>query len=356
MLAIVNHEALIATKASRVCGSAQGDGVLEFGLRRAHGVESGLYGARAAIIGGCVGTSNVEAEYRYNTISKGTISHAFIMSFDEEIEAFRAYAKLNPLNVTVLADTYDTLRSGVPNAIKLFSELKDEGGLKGMYGIRLDSGDLSYLSKTARQMLDSAGFPGAKITASNDLDEYSILNLKNDGAKIDIWGVGTKMITAFDCPSLGGVYKLAQLEADGKVTPKMKISDDPFKITNPSYKKIVRLYLNSTHKATADLIMLDEEVLDTTKPIKIFHPYFSYKQRIVSDFYTKDLLECIFKDGELVYELPELEDIKAYHLSQKEQFWNEILRINGPEEYHVDISNKLYDIKTEFIHKHNFKE
>ncbi len=350
MLAIINHQSLIATKASRVCEAAKSDIVLEFGLRRAHGTEAALFGARAAIIGGCTGTSNVEAEYRWDIKSKGTMSHAYVMSFEDEYKAFEKFAEYNPGNVILLVDTYDTLKSGVVNAIKVFDSLQKVGKLKGSYGIRLDSGDLSYLSKKARGMLDAAGHKKAIISASSDLDEYLIHDLKAQGAKITMWGVGTKMITAYDCPALGAVYKLSQLQD----VPKMKISDDPEKITNPCYKKIVRLFSRETGKALADLIMLDDETIDETKPLKIYHPLFSYKQRVLKDFYVKELLQCIFKDGKLMYDKPSVHAIAAYHKEAKSRFWEENLRFINPNEFHVDISDRLYDIKKEFISKHSW--
>ncbi len=349
ILAIVNHQSLIATKASRVCEAAKGDIVLDFGLRRAHGTEAGLFGARACIIGGCMGTSNVEAEYRWDTISKGTMSHAFVMSFEDEYTAFEKFAEYNPGNAILLVDTYDTLNSGIINAIKLFDKLKSSGKLKGKFGIRLDSGDLSYLSKKSRETLDNSGYTNAIISASSDLDEYLIHDLKAQGAKITMWGVGTKMITAFDCPALGAVYKMSQLDD----VPKMKISDAPEKITNPGYKKVVRLFSKETGKALADLITLEHEVIDESKPLKIYHPLFSFKQRVLNNFYVKELLQCIYKNGELCYETPLLSEIAVYHKEAKDQFWQEYLRFVNPNEYHVDISDQLYDIKKEFISKHS---
>jgi nicotinate phosphoribosyltransferase len=354
LLAIVNHETLIATKASRICASAQGDPVIDFGLRRAHGTEAGLNGSRAAIIGGCVGTSDVEAEHAFGVVSKGTISHAFVMSFQDEYTAFKAYCDLNPPNMTLLVDTYDTLRSGVPNAIKVFLELKEEGRLAESYGIRLDSGDLSYLSKKARVMLDEAGLSTAAIVASNDLDEQAIAQLKYDGARIDSWGVGTRMITAWGSPALGGVYKLARLDQGGVSYDKMKLSDDPYKMTNPGYKKVLRLFNKNSGKATADLVMLDHETLDTQKPLRIYHPFFTYKTRVVEGFYTEEMLQPVFIDGELVYGHIPLHEIQAYHKKQQGRFWEEVLRLNNPDEYHVDLSDALYDIKKEFLHNHNY--
>lgn len=356
ILTIINHQSLIATKASRVRTSAKNDVVLDFGMRRAHGMEAGLYGARAAIIGGCNGTSNVEAEYRFGSVSKGTMSHAYIMSFKDEYTAFEAFAKYNPGNVVLLIDTYDTIGSGIVNAVKLFKNLAQNGKLTGLYGVRLDSGDLAYLTKKVRKILDEAGLQDAKISASSDLDEYLIADLKAQGAQINLWGVGTKMITADGSPSLGGVYKMSQIaDEDGSEYQKMKISDDPFKITNPGYKKIFRFYDRATNKAEADLIALEDEVIDDAKPLKIYHPYFTYKQRLLRNFYAKELLHCIFKDGQCVYESPTLQDIAAFHEQEKASFWEEFIRFQNPSEYHVDISDRLYDIKSQFIREHTVR-
>ena len=264
MLNIVNHQTLIATKASRIVHAAQGGAVLEFGLRRAQGPDAGIYGARASIIGGCTATSNVMAGRMFDIPVSGTHGHSWVMSFDSELEAFRAYARAFPENCLLLVDTYDTLRSGVPNAITVFKELREKG--YEPLGIRLDSGDLAYLSKKARKMLDEAGFPNAKIVASSDLDEETILHIRSQGAAIDVWGVGTALITSKDCPALGGVYKLVAEEKDGKMIPKIKISENPAKITNPGFKKVVRLYDKDTDKAIADLIMLDDETINEEEP------------------------------------------------------------------------------------------
>ena len=349
LLTIVNHESIIATKASRICGAAKGDSVLDFGLRRAHGTAAGLYGARACIIGGCKGTSNTEAEYRWGTISKGTMSHAYVMSYDDEYEAFEKFAFYNPQNIILLVDTYDTLKSGVPNAIRLFRKLREENILKGAFGIRLDSGDLAYLSKISRKMLDDAGFSDAIISGSSDLDEYLISDLKAQGAAITLWGVGTKMITAYDNPALGAVYKLSELNH----IPKMKISDAPEKITNPGYKKVVRLFDKATDKAIADLITLDTESINEAEPLRIYHPYYTFKQRTIENFYCEEILHCIYKNGELVYHQPTLEESAGYHERTKSRFWSENLRFTNPNEYHVDISDQLYDIKKNFIEKHS---
>jgi len=348
LLNIINHQTLIATKASRVVQAAQGDGILEFGLRRAQGPDAGIYGARAAIIGGCVGTSNVLTGQMYGIPAKGTHAHSWVMSFPDELSAFRAYAETFPDNCLLLVDTYDTLRSGVPNAITVFKELREKG-YEGT-GIRLDSGDLAYLSKKARKMLDEAGFPNAKIFASNDLDEQSIWDLKAQGAKIDLWGVGTKLITSNDFPALGGVYKLAAEEVNGKWIPRIKISENPAKITTPGCKQVHRLY-DESGKAMADLIMLDDEVLDETKPLTIFDPDRPWKQMTLVNYKQKELLVPIYVDGKRVYETPDLMDIQAYAKAELDTLWDEYKRLTLPHEYKVDLSEKLYLLKQEMLRK-----
>ncbi|MFZ7134578.1 MAG: nicotinate phosphoribosyltransferase [Eubacteriales bacterium] len=351
ILSIINHQSLIATKAARIVQAADGDPVLEFGLRRAHGSESGLYGARAAIIGGCVGTSNVESEYLVNLPSKGTMSHSFILSYDSEYEAFEKFALYNPNNITLLVDTYNTLESGVPHAIQLFKALQENNQLPKMYGIRLDSGDLAYLSKEARKMLDAAGFQQAVISASSDLDEYLVRDLKLQGAEIQLWGVGTKLITAYDQPALGAVYKLAQLTSQGKIINKLKVSNDPGKITNPGYKKVIRVYDNFSNKALADVIMLDEEVIDENKPLTIFHPIYTWKKRVLTDFSTKELLVPVIYNGQLVYDLPRIEQIQKHTKEEYETFWPAITRFTNPHEYHVDLSPKLWNLKNNILNE-----
>ena len=307
LLTIVNHQTLIATKANRICQAAgSGDVVMEFGLRRAQGPDAGIYGARAAIIGGCVGTSNVLTGKLYEIPVKGTHSHSWVMSFPTEIDAFRAYADAFPDACLLLVDTYDTLNSGMPNAITVFQELRSRG--HEPLGIRLDSGDLAYLSKQCRQMLDDAGFPNAKITASGDLDETLIADLIHQGARIDNWGVGTKLITSEDAPSLGGVYKMSAMEEDGVLVPKIKVSDNPAKVTNPGYKKVVRIYNKHKHRALADLIMLEDEVIDTTKPLTIFDPNATWKRMTITSFELEELLIPVFLRGKLVYDLPSLSE------------------------------------------------
>lgn len=354
LLNLINHQTLIATTASRVVCAAQGDDVMEFGLRRAQGPDAGIYGARAAIIGGCASTSNVMTAQMFGTKASGTHAHSWVMSFDSELEAFRAYADCFPDNCLLLVDTYDTLKSGVPNAIKVFQELRAKG--KEPVGIRLDSGDLAYLSKKARKMLDDAGFPNAIIVASNDLDADTIWHLKAQGAKINLWGVGTSLITSRGCPALGGVYKLAAEEIDGKLVPKIKISENPDKMTNPGYKKIVRLYENATNKAIADLIMLDEETIDETKPLEIFHPLETWKRMILTDFHCKELLQPVFVDGKKVYPQISLQEIVEHEKEDFNSFWDEYTRVIMPSEYKVDLSQKLYDLKNELLENYSKKK
>ncbi len=347
LLNLVNHQTLIATKASRVCYAAEGGSVLEFGLRRAQGPDAGIYGARAAIIGGCTSTSNVLTGELFGIPAKGTHAHSWVMSFPSEIDSFRAYADIFPDTCMLLVDTYDTLKSGVPNAIKVFEELRAKG--HEPVGIRLDSGDLAYLSKKARVMLDNAGFHNAKIFASSDIDEWLIRDMKLQGAKIDVWGVGTKLITGDGCPALGGVYKLSAEIEDGRVIPKIKVSDNVEKITNPGYKKITRLYDNVSDKAVADLIMLDEEVIDESQPLVIFHPVDTWKRMRLTNYHTKELLIPVFIDGKQVYDSPPLMDIQQYAEEDLSTFWDEIKRLINPQEYKVDLSYKLYDLKKSLL-------
>ncbi|HHV71575.1 MAG TPA: nicotinate phosphoribosyltransferase [Clostridia bacterium] len=349
LLNIINHQTLIATKANRVCRAAEGGSVLEFGLRRAQGPDAGIYGARAAIIGGCDATSNALAGKMFNIPVQGTHAHSWVMSFPSELEAFRAYAKIFPEKCVLLVDTYDTINSGLPNAIKVGKELREKG--YELLGIRLDSGDLAYLSKVARKMLDEAGLTKTKIVASGDLDEDIIRDLKIQGAQIDVWGVGTNLITSFDCPALGGVYKMCAEEEDGKLVPKIKISDNIEKITNPGYKKVVRLYKNDTGKAVGDLIMFADEELDCSKPLLMFDPIETWKKKIVTDFRAKELLVPIFENGKLVYECPSLEEIKEHCRRDLNTFWDEYKRLKNPHGYHVDLSKKLFDAKQELLNK-----
>ncbi len=352
LLNIINHQSLIATKACRVVWAAQGDPVMEFGLRRAQGPDAGVLGARAAVIGGCCGTSNVLTGKLFDVPVKGTHAHSWVMSFPNEITAFRAYAKLFPDNCLLLVDTYNTLKSGVPNAIKVFQEMKAAGMLKGKYGIRLDSGDLAYLSKCAKIMLEEAGFGDAIISASSDLDENLIASLKSQGAKINLWGVGTKLITSDDCPAFGGVYKLAAEEDDnGLFVPKIKLSNNPGKVTNPGIKKVFRFYDKNTDKIKADLIALEHETIDESKNMVIRDSNAKWrKMELEADtFYVKELLVPIFIDGKQVYESPETMEIQAFCNREKNSLWDEHLRLNNPHIVPVDLSEKLSQLKNRLI-------
>ena len=350
LLNIVNHQTLIASKAAKVCYSAKGDTVMEFGLRRAQGPDAGIYGARAAIIGGCNSTSNVLAGRMFDIPIAGTHAHSWVMSFPTEYDAFKAYADTYPDATLLLVDTYDTLRSGIPNAIKVFNELKAKGHKP--LGIRLDSGDLAYLTKKARKMLDEAGFPDTIICASGDLDEKLVQSLKLQGAKINSWGIGTKLITSADMPALGGVYKLAGVEReDGTIIPKIKVSDNSAKITNPGYKKIVRIYDKASGKAEADLIMLKDEVIDVTKPLTITHPLETWKKTTFTNYEIRELSVKIVEKGKLIYKMPTLKEIAKYSKTEMESFWDEYLRIDAPHIFKVDLSDKLLTLKTDMLEK-----
>ncbi len=352
ILNIVNHQSLIATKASRVCFAARGDGIMEFGLRRAQGPDAGIYGARAAVIGGCIGTSNVLAGQLFDVPVKGTHAHSWIMSFPDEYTAFKAYSEIYPGACLLLVDTYDTLKSGIPNAIRVFTEMREAGiPLKG-YGIRLDSGDLAYLSKKARKMLDEAGFPDAVISASNDLDEFLIDSLKVQGAAITSWGVGTHLITSKDCPSFGGVYKLAAVkDADGNFVPKIKLSENTKKITNPGNKTIYRIYEKESGKVKADLICLVDEKFDENEPMLLFDPLEPWKKtRLAAGTYTlREMMVPVFLNGECVYESPSVMEIREYCKQELDTLWPETRRLINPHKIYVDLSKKLYDIKIELL-------
>ncbi|HHU49506.1 MAG: nicotinate phosphoribosyltransferase [Caldicoprobacterales bacterium] len=352
LLNMINHQTLIATKASRVVMAAQGGSVLEFGLRRAQGPDAGIYGARAAIIGGCSATSNVLTGQMFGIPVKGTHSHSWVMSFPDELSAFRAYADAFPDSCLLLVDTYNTLKSGIPNAITVFKELREKG--YEPMGIRLDSGDLAYLSKKARQMLDEAGFHNAKIVASNDLDEELIWDLKAQGAKIDIFGVGTSLITSRGCPALGGVYKMSAEEIDKKMVPRIKISENPDKITNPGYKKVVRIY-NGNRKAIADLIMLEGEEIDTGKPLTIFDPVDTWKRMTLFDYSIRELLVPVYLNGQRVYKNPDLMTIQEYAKTELDTLWDEYKRLKNPHVYKVDLSQKLYDLKQKLLEEYSMK-
>ncbi len=348
LLNIVNHQTLIATKSAKVAYAAKGDTVMEFGLRRAQGPDAGVYGARASVIGGCRSTSNVLAGKMFDIPVAGTHAHSWVMNFATEYEAFSAYAELFPDACLLLVDTYDTLKSGVPNAIRVFDELRAKE--HEPKGIRLDSGDLAYLSKRARKMLDDAGYPDAIICASGDLDEYLITSLKNQGAKIDLWGVGTKLITSADMPALGGVYKLSALyPASGGEIAKIKLSDNSDKITNPAFKDVYRIYDKNTGKAEADLIVVRGEKIDESKPLTVFHPREVWKKTTFTDYTVRPLTYKVMEHGRLVRPLPALREITEYAEREKETFWDEYKRLDNPHVYKVDLSEKLYNIKNALI-------
>lgn len=355
LLNIVNHQCLIATKASRVCYAARGDGIMEFGLRRAQGPDAGTLGARAAMIGGCVGTSNVLCGQLFDVPVKGTHAHSWIMSFASEYEAFKAYADIYKDACILLVDTYDTLGSGVPNAIKVFKEMREAGIESKLYGIRLDSGDLAYLSKEARKMLDEAGFEDAVISASNDLDEYLIDSLKNQGCKVTSWGVGTNLITSKDWTAFGGVYKLAAvMEKDGKFVPKIKLSENTEKITNPGNKTVYRVYDKSTGKIKADLICLVDEKYDENEPLLLFDPKEPWKKTILepNTYKLRELLVPVFEEGKCVYSSPKVMEIRDICKSELDTLWDETRRLVNPHNVHVDLSAKLYDMKLELLEKY----
>ena len=348
LLNIINHQTLIATKASRVKMSAGSASVAEFGLRRAQGPDAGIYGARASVIGGCSGTSNVLTGKLFGVPIKGTMAHSWIMSFPTELEAFRKFAEIYPDNTLLLVDTYDTLRSGIPNAIKVFDELRAKG--KKPIGIRLDSGDLAYLSKKARKMLDDAGHKDAIIFASCDLDEYVISSLNEQGAKIDAYGVGTRLITSENMPSLGGVYKLSELTENGVRVPKIKISDTHEKITNPGFKTLYRVY-DGDGKAFADLIALEYESFDTAMPLTLTHPTMRWKSTTLEKYTMKKLLVPVFLNGRQVYKLPSLAESAEHCRREKASFWDEYLRNVNPQIYKVDLSDALYELKQRLINE-----
>ena len=360
ILNIINHQSLIATKAARVCYAARGDGIMEFGLRRAQGPDAGIYGARAAVIGGCIGTSNVLCGQLFDVPVKGTHAHSWIMSFPDEYTAFKTYADLYPSACILLVDTYDTLKSGVPNAIRVFREMRKAGIPLTFYGIRLDSGDLAYLSKKARAMLDEAGFPDAVISASNDLDETLITSLKLQGATINSWGVGTNLITSKDCPSFGGVYKLAAIQdkKTGKFIPKIKLSENAEKITNPGNKTIQRIYNKNTGKIIADLICLVEESYDSSNSLLLFDPIQTWKKtHLAPDSYTlRELLVPVFKNGECVYQSPKVMEIRDYCHQELNTLWEESLRLEYPHRVHVDLSNELWHLKNQLLDSYHYND
>ena len=345
LLLCINHQSLIATKANRVVRAAQGRTVLEFGSRRAQGPDAAILGARAAYIGGVHGTACTISDQLFGVKASGTMAHAWVQMFDTELEAFKAYCEMYPNNATLLVDTYNTLKSGVPNAIRAFNEVLKPLGIT-QCGIRLDSGDMAYLSQKAREMLDEAGWTDCKISVSNSLDEHLIQAVLRQGAKIDLFGVGERLITAKSEPVFGGVYKLVAVEdGDGQVTPKIKISENVGKITTPHYKKIYRFVGNDTGKAIADYMCVHDETVDDSQDIEIFDPENTWKRKVVYNYTAKELQVSVFRNGELIYELPTLDQIRAYCIDQVESLWDEVKRFDNPQTYYVDLSQKLWDIK-----------
>lgn len=348
-LILINHQTLIATKTNRIVKSADGRSVMEFGSRRAQGADAATIGARAAYIGGVVGSANTYADKLYGVPALGTMAHSWVMMFENEFEAFRAYAETFPDDTTLLVDTYDTLKSGIPNAIKVFDEVLKPMG-KRPVGIRLDSGDIAYLSKKARKMLDEAGYEDCKIVASSALDEFKIKDMLDQGAIVDSFGVGERLITSMSNPVFGGVYKLVATEENGNITPKIKISENVEKITTPGFKQVYRFYDNDDNKAIADLVCLHDEEINKDE-IEIFHPVHTWKRKTLTNFHAKKLLVPIFEHGKRVYNLPSLEDIKKKKEREVSMLWEEVQRFEFPHIYIVDLSQKLWEMKNEMINK-----
>lgn len=348
-LLTVNHQSLIATKANRIVRAAQGRTVLEFGSRRAQGADGAIAGARAAYIGGCKGTACTISDQLYGVPAGGTMAHSWVQMFGSEYEAFKTYCEIYPTNATLLVDTYNVLKSGVPNAIRAFNEVLRPKGITKC-GIRLDSGDMAYLTREARKMLDAAGWTECQISASNSLDEYIIQDLLRQGAQIDMFGVGERMITARSEPVFGGVYKLAAVEDDqGNIIPKIKVSENINKITTPHFKKVYRLYDRVTGKAEADYLTVWDEQVDDTQPLELFDPSATWKRKTLTDFVARPLQVPVFLGGKLVYQQPTLQQIQAYCKEQVDTLWDEVKRFENPHNYYVDLSQKLWDIKQELL-------
>lgn len=351
LLLAINHQSLIATKANRIVRAAQGRTVLEFGSRRAQGADGAIIGARAAYIGGCAGTACTLTDEMYGVPAGGTMAHSWVQMFDNEYEAFKGYCELYPHNATLLVDTYNTLKSGVPNAIRAFKEVLWPQGIK-QCGIRLDSGDISYLSKRARKMLDDAGLTECKIVASNSLDEYLIRDLMMQGAQIDIFGVGERLVTSKSTPVFGGVYKLAAVEnANGVIIPKIKVSENTVKITNPHFKKLYRLFDKESGKALADELCLYNEIISENQPHTIFDPDATWKTKTLTNFTAKELQVPVFRNGRCIYNLPSLTEIQAYCAEQVDTLWDEVKRFENPHTYYVDLSKNLWDVKQQLLNE-----
>lgn len=353
LLVLINHQSLIATKASRIVRAAQGRPVLEFGSRRAQGCDGAIYGARASYIAGCAGTACTIVDREFNIPALGTMAHSWVQLFDTEYEAFKAYAENYPDHCTLLVDTFNVLKSGVPNAIKVFNEVLVPNGHRPK-GIRIDSGDITYLSRKARKMLDDAGFPDCKITASNSLDEYTIQDMIRQGACVDSFGVGERMITASSAPVFGGVYKLVAVEQEGKLTPRIKVSENVAKITTPGFKKVWRLFDNENNKAIADVITLHDEIIDDTQPYEIFDPEHIWKRKIVTNFTAVPLMVQLFEKGVCVYQSPTVEEIRQRCQEQMATMWDEVLRFENPHKYYVDLSQPLWDMKNLLLLQHGY--
>lgn len=350
VLLTINHQSLIATKANRVVRAAQGRAVMEFGSRRAQGFDGAVYGARAAYIGGCAGTACTISDEMFGIPALGTMAHSWVQLFDSEYDAFKAYAEEYPDACTLLVDTYNVLHSGVPNAIKVFDEVLAPMG-KRPKGIRIDSGDIAYLSRKARKMLDDAGYPDCSIVASNSLDEYIIRDMLLQGAKVDSFGVGERLITSSSSPVLGGVYKLCAVEKDGEIIPKIKLSENVQKITTPGNKRVYRLYDRESGKAAADLITLASETVDDSRPYELFDPDFTWKRKTLTNYTARELLEPLFRKGECVYKERNIEEIKSYCREQIDTLWDEVTRFENPHNYYVDLSQQLWDVKHELLRK-----
>jgi len=354
ILLTINHQTLIATKANRICRAAEGRPVMEFGSRRAQGYDGAIYGARAAVIGGCSSTACTIAEEMFNIPAVGTMAHSWVQLYPTEYEAFKAWAKIYPDNCVFLIDTYNVLKSGIPNSIKVFDEVLKPMGIRPV-GVRIDSGDITYLSKECRKMLDDAGYPDVKIVVSNSLDEHIITDVLSQGAAVDSFGVGERLITARSEPVFGGVYKLVAVEEAGKITPKIKISENEEKITNPGFKKIYRIFDKKSKKAVADLITLNEETIDENKPLELFDPIYTWKKKKLTNYYAKELMVQIFKEGKPVYESPDVMSIREFALNETERLWPEVLRFENPHTYYVDLSYNLWNMKQELLHKYSEK-
>ena len=351
ILLTINHQTLIATKANRICRAAQGRTVMEFGSRRAQGYDGAIYGARAAVIGGCASTACTIAEEMFDIPASGTMAHSWVQLYPSEYEAFKAWAEVYPENCTFLVDTYNVLKSGIPNAIKVFDEVLKPKGLRPK-GIRIDSGDITYLTKKCRKMLDNAGYSDCKIVISNSLDEHIINDVIAQGAKVDSFGVGERLITAKSEPVFGGVYKLVAIEDNDNIIPKIKISENEEKITNPGFKKIYRIFDKDNDMAIADLIALNNEVINTESSLEIFDPVYTWKRKKLSNFYVKDLMVQIFDKGKQVYESPSVLEIKDFASEETEKLWPEVLRFENPHTYYVDLSSNLWSLKQSLLHKY----